>query len=121
MSGKGKEPNMYSEETQGQDSADDARTPSGADGEDCYTIDLSDVQDKDALHDKLAQSLPLPDYYGRNLDALYDCLLEPHGIWNITFTGCEQAESRLGGYFLGLKESFEDAEEATDSVRARFE
>lgn len=118
MSGKGKEPNMYSEESQGQDNAS---TPSGADGTECYTIDLSTVQDKDALHDKLAQSLPLPDYYGRNLDALYDCLLEPHGIWNIRFTGCEQAESRLGGYFQGLKESFEDAEEATDSVRARFE
>ncbi len=85
-----------------------------------YTIDLSDVGDKEALHDKLAHSLPLPDYYGRNLDALYDCLLEPHEPWNISFTGCGQAESRLGGYFAGFRDTFADAEEFTDSVRATF-
>jgi RNAse (barnase) inhibitor barstar len=27
-------------------------------------------------HDYLMQALDLPDYYGRNLDALYDCLTE---------------------------------------------
>ncbi|MCR5621733.1 MAG: barstar family protein [Treponema sp.] len=108
---------MFSEETQGQDSADDPGSPDGAE---YYTIDLSDVHDKEALHNKLAQNLPLPDYYGRNLDALYDCLTEAHEPWHISFTGCEQAESRLGGYFLGLKETIEDAEEATDSIRATF-
>ena len=25
-------------------------------------------------HDYLAEALNLPDYYGKNLDALYDCL-----------------------------------------------
>lgn len=85
-----------------------------------YTIDLSGVQDKAALHDLLARSLPLPDYYGRNLDALYDCLLEPHEPWNITFTGCARAEETLGGYFAGFKDTFADAEEFTDSVRATF-
>ena len=27
-------------------------------------------------HDYLAEALNLPDYYGKNLDALYDCLCE---------------------------------------------
>ena len=27
-------------------------------------------------HDYLAEALNLPDYYGKNLDALYDCLTE---------------------------------------------
>lgn len=27
-------------------------------------------------HDYLMEALNLPDYYGRNLDALYDCLCE---------------------------------------------
>lgn len=85
-----------------------------------YTIDLSGVQDKAALHDTLSRILPLPGYYGRNLDALYDCLLEPHEPWNISFTGCEQAEKALGGYFVGFKDTFADAEEFTDSVRATF-
>lgn len=29
---------------------------------------------KDEVHDYLAESLELPSYYGRNLDALRDCL-----------------------------------------------
>ena len=85
-----------------------------------FEIDLSDVQNKAGLHDKLAQGLPLPAHYGRNLDALYDCLMEPHEYWNISFTGCGRAEAKLGGYFIGLQETFEDAEEATDNIRARF-
>ena len=39
-----------------------------------YVIDLSDAADKTRLHDILARSLTLPAYYGRNLDALWDCL-----------------------------------------------
>ena len=32
-----------------------------------------------------------------------------------------RAEETLGGYFAGFKDTFADAEEFTDSVRARFE
>lgn len=31
---------------------------------------------KQGGHDYLMQALNLPDYYGKNLDALYDCLCE---------------------------------------------
>ena len=31
---------------------------------------------KEGGHDYLAEALNLPDYYGKNLDALYDCLTE---------------------------------------------
>ncbi len=30
-------------------------------------------------HDYLMKALNLPDYYGKNLDALYDCLTEIEG------------------------------------------
>ncbi len=85
-----------------------------------YEIDLSDVHDKEGLHELLAQKLPLPAFYGKNLDALYDCLLDPHERWNITFTGSEKAEQALGSYFSGLKETFSDAQELTDSVQVLF-
>ncbi len=32
--------------------------------------------DKERLHAALQHSLSFPDYYGANLDALYDCLTE---------------------------------------------
>lgn len=31
---------------------------------------------KEESHDYLIRKLDLPDYYGRNLDALYDCLTD---------------------------------------------
>lgn len=31
---------------------------------------------KENGHDYLAEALDFPDYYGKNLDALYDCLCE---------------------------------------------
>lgn len=34
------------------------------------------LADKERLHDILAERLELPDWYGRNLDALHDCLTE---------------------------------------------
>ena len=34
------------------------------------------LKDKELLHDVLAQLLELPEYYGRNLDALHDCLTQ---------------------------------------------
>ena len=39
-----------------------------------YTIDLTQVHNYFELHDHLMEVLPLPDYYGRNMDALWDSL-----------------------------------------------
>ena len=36
----------------------------------------SQLTEKETLHDVLARELQLPEWYGRNLDALYDCLTE---------------------------------------------
>ena len=41
-----------------------------------YFIDLSEVNDREQLHDALEAALPLPEYYGRNLDALNDALTD---------------------------------------------
>ena len=39
----------------------------------------NEIHSKEQLHEKLMQLLPLPAYYGKNLDALY----ELHGLWAI--------------------------------------
>ena len=39
-------------------------------------ITLDGKKIKKESHDYLIRKLDLPDYYGRNLDALYDCLTE---------------------------------------------
>lgn len=39
-------------------------------------IDALDMPDRDAMHLVLKDALNLPPYYGHNLDALWDCLME---------------------------------------------
>ena len=34
------------------------------------------LTDKEAVHDALSAALALPEWYGRNLDALHDCLTQ---------------------------------------------
>ncbi|MGC0333258.1 RNAse (barnase) inhibitor barstar [Streptomyces sp. SAI-170] len=44
------------------------------------TLDLDGVTDKAGLMDRCAHDLRLPDWFGRNWDALADCLSDP-GLW----------------------------------------
>ena len=39
-------------------------------------LDGKCMRDFESAHDYLSRVLRLPEYYGRNLDALYDCLSE---------------------------------------------
>ena len=41
-----------------------------------YIIDFSGICDAKSIHQTLARTLNFPDWYGHNLDALYDCLTE---------------------------------------------
>ncbi|MEU7056642.1 barstar family protein [Streptomyces sp. NPDC046197] len=43
-------------------------------------LDLDGVTDKAALMDRCARALGLPDWFGRNWDALADSLSDP-GVW----------------------------------------
>ena len=40
------------------------------------TLDIKEFKDRKKAHLYLKKILNLPDYYGENLDALYDCLGE---------------------------------------------
>lgn len=40
-------------------------------------IDGKKIRDRRELHEALAAGLDFPEWYGGNLDALYDCLTEP--------------------------------------------
>lgn len=42
----------------------------------CFEVDLSSVRSLPSALGALAHGLELPDWYGQNLDALYDCLTD---------------------------------------------
>lgn len=72
------------------------------------TINFSDVTSKDDIHNLLSQALELPEYYGRNLDALYDCLSDicSGNRTAITLTGFDKVPEELSSYTNSLVSIF---------------
>ena len=75
-----------------------------------YRIDCRELTSRAAAHDCFARVFSLPAFYGRNLDALYDCLSEffTDDSIIILFNGDEMKNS-LGVYGDKLVKVFEDA------------
>lgn len=59
-------------------------------------IDGNDIRSKRLLHERLAQELGFPEYYGANFDALYDCLTDIHEETAITIINFAQMRENLG-------------------------
>ena len=71
-----------------------------------------ELQSRDALHDILESALSLPEWYGRNLDALYDCLTgELSEETALTVRNPEAMLSSLGGYGTVFLRMLREAEE----------
>jgi len=85
-----------------------------------YRIDLKGVNTKEELHERIAEALPLPEYYGKNLDALYDVLTESGVGWDIVITGAEGFAESCSSYWLNLKRVFSQAQEETPGLQIRF-
>ena len=60
-----------------------------------FIVDLAGVRSAARLHAALAEKLPLPEHYGRNLDAFHDVLTEFGGSWSIVFRNAGAAANGL--------------------------
>lgn len=40
------------------------------------TLDFESISNKEEMHQYLAEKFEFPDYYGKNLDALFECLTD---------------------------------------------
>lgn len=61
-------------------------------------IDGEQLETRDALHDSLARQLRLPSWYGRNLDALYDCLTDIREDTELRLLHADALFAHLGVY-----------------------
>ena len=86
-----------------------------------YRIDLTGIGNRADLHDRLQEALPLPVWYGRNLDAFYDCLTEQAEEWNLTFCGTGDADTVLPAYMDALRRLCRAAQAENDRLRVTFE
>ena len=75
-----------------------------------YLIDCEKLCERRAAHIYLAKTLEFPDYYGKNLDALFDCLTEKEAC-TIRFQGAAELYGK-GGYGAKVLEVMRRAAEA---------
>lgn len=78
-------------------------------------LDGRQMTDRNAAHTYLQTALALPDYYGRNLDALYDCLTEKTGV-QIILTYIREMSENLGNYADMLLATLTEAAEENPNI-----
>ena len=64
-----------------------------------------------ALHAHLKQQLSFPDYYGENLDALWDCIRCVDVPCTVVWQDFAQSQTYLGQYADRILETLHDAEQ----------
>ena len=79
-------------------------------------LDCRMMTAKKEVHEYIAEKLGFPGYYGKNLDALYDCLTEFCRDTLIVIRYTSALEAALGEYGANLLNTFKDAEEAASSL-----
>ena len=70
-------------------------------------IDCSQIETREDLHRIFRETLSFPEWYGNNLDALYDCLESISG--KVRLLDWETAEARLGTYGQKAKKAIATA------------
>ena len=84
-------------------------------------LDCALMTDRTSAHDYLKQQLGLPEYYGKNLDALYDLMTGfLHDIC-IAVRNTDVLEDNLGGYGDAMLATMREAAEDNPSLTLEIE
>lgn len=75
-------------------------------------LDGHEVQTMDEIHDLFAKTFEFPEYYGRNLDALSDCLEDIGDDFCVIIRNKEELEDTLGkakdAFFSMMQDVYEE-------------
>ena len=83
-------------------------------------LDGEKIKDREMLHDILAADLNLPAWYGRNLDALYDCLTDQQEETKIIVKNQVLLKHTMGTYASSLAQVLHRASEDNPRVQAEI-
>ena len=79
-------------------------------------LDFKDLQTPRQIHEYIAEKMGFPGYYGKNLDALYDCLTDI----------CEDTQVTISNYDIldyrenCIRNTFLDAAEECDELNVEL-
>lgn len=79
-------------------------------------LNLSEIESRKHLHQYLKETLELPEYYGSNLDALYDLLTEKTQPLEICVEGLEDFCKNNSGYGKLLMAVLERAQKENENL-----
>ena len=80
-------------------------------------LDGEKISSKDELHKLMESVLDFPEWYGGNLDALYDCLTDLMEEVDIHLQNIEAFHQNLGEYADKLLRVLHDAEQANLNIQ----
>lgn len=90
-------------------------------GDECAIIlEFSGISCLDDVHRMLRKRFDLPDYYGKNWDALWDCLngrFEDQGHYVVELRGFYSMDDQLRDCCAPMLEIFRDLQEEAPNVR----
>ena len=81
-------------------------------------IDLAGIATVEEFHKRIRQGMPVPEYYGDNLDALYDLLSETSG--RILFKGAEAVDEDMTEYVDRMRGMCVDAQKGNPMLQIMF-
>ncbi len=81
-----------------------------------HLVDGDRTVDKASTLDAIAEALSFPEYFGKNLDALYDCLTDlswlPTGEHVLIWSGSAVLKARDPKAYLAIRSVLSDAQRA---------
>ena len=80
-------------------------------------LELEKMRSLPMLHKYLHTALALPEYYGANLDALYDCLTEIAEPTELVVSTKVAQEDYLGWYGEQFLQMLQDAAAANEALK----
>ena len=84
-------------------------------------LDAQYLLEKETAHEYLQKKLVLPDYYGKNLDALYDCLTELADVEIYIDTSfVDESQKENSTYFHKMMRVFQAAARENEDLKLSF-
>jgi ribonuclease inhibitor len=80
-------------------------------------LDSGKMTDRKATHAYLKRKLHLPEYYGNNLDALWDCLTTDFSEKMIILNDPQTVKNQLGDYGYSLVGLFKEVAAVNSATR----
>ena len=80
-------------------------------------IDGKKINSKQQLHTYFADEMNFPEWYGKNLDALYDCVTDITEETEIEIINRPALHEHLGKYAKAFEKMLRDAQEENENIK----